>query len=331
MRLSEGRILVTGGAGLIGSALIWALNDLGIEDIVVCDRMSNDERYRNLVPLHFNDYVDADDLMLYLQGDSKIRTIFHLGACADTMEKDCRFLMKNNFEFTKTLAHCAENRGIRFIYASSAATYGDGAQGMDDEELRLQDLRPRNPYGYSKHLFDIYAQSQWMKLYGIKYFNIFGPNEYHKGAMISKVAHAYIQIRDTGEVKLFKSHHPSYADGQQRRDFLYIKDAVAMTIFLGNAAEKVGNHATTGIYNVGSGVSQTWIDLVAPIFEVLQKPQRIVFIDMPEHLRTQYQYYTCGNIKKIRSLGYEAPLTPLREAVIDYVANYLIPGKHLGE
>ncbi|MDR3317517.1 MAG: ADP-glyceromanno-heptose 6-epimerase [Puniceicoccales bacterium] len=333
MRIGEGSILVTGGAGLIGSALIWALNNLGVEDIVLCERLSTDDRYKNLIPLHFHDYVDGDDLMAYLGSDSarNIRTIFHLGACADTMETDGRFLMKNNFEFTKNLAHYAEQHKIRFVYASSAATYGDGSQGMEDNEALLYTLRPLNMYGYSKHLFDIYAQTKGMKLYGMKYFNVFGPNEYHKAHMISMVVRAYEQIQSTGQVKLFKSYRPEYADGYQKRDFLYVKDAVDMTIFLGNVTESIDGRSTAGIYNIGSGEANTWLDLLAPIFEVLQKPQHIQYIEMPENLRARYQYYTCGNIRKLHAIGYKKPIMPLQEAVKDYVANYLIPSKRLGE
>lgn len=332
MRLSEGKILVTGGAGLIGSAVVWALNRLNLESIIICDRLSNDDRYKNLIPLRFRDYVDADDLFTYLNGLEGIglRTIFHLGACADTMENDGRFLMKNNFEFTKNLAQYAVKRNIRFVYASSAATYGDGENGMDDDGGPLERLRPLNMYAYSKQLSDIYAHSHGMALYGMKYFNVFGPNEDHKGPMISMVARAYRQILETGKVQLFKSYHPRYADGYQERDFLYVKDAADMTVFLGNIPEKVEGRGTTGIYNLGSGVASTWIDLVKPIFEILDKPRRIEFVEMPENLRARYQYSTCGSIKKLRAIGYEWPLTPLREAVIDYVANYLIPGKRLG-
>jgi ADP-L-glycero-D-manno-heptose 6-epimerase len=332
MRLSEGKILVTGGAGLIGSAVIWALNRLGLGDIVVCDRLSNDDRYKNLIPLVFGDYVDRDDLFSYLKSSEGlgIGTIFHLGACADTLESDGYFLMKNNFEFTKNLAQYAVERSIRLVYASSAATYGDGQRGMGDDEIHLERLRPLNMYAYSKQLFDIYARSRGMELYGMKYFNVFGPNENHKGHMISMVARAYQQVRTTGKVQLFKSYHPQYADGYQERDFLYVKDAAEMTIFLGNVPDKVNGQETAGIYNLASGIAGTWIDLVTPIFEILDRPHCIEFIEMPENLRERYQYHTRGSIQKLRATGYENPLTPLRESVTDYVKNYLIPGKRLG-
>jgi ADP-L-glycero-D-manno-heptose 6-epimerase len=244
------------------------------------------------------------------------------------METDGRFLMKNNFEFTKNLAQYAISHGIRLVYASSAATYGDG--GMDDDGIPLEKLRPLNMYAYSKQLFDIYAHSRGMALYGMKYFNVFGPNEDHKGPMISMVARAYRQILEMGKVQLFKSYHPRYADAYQERDFLYVKDTADMTIFFGNDPERVEGHGTAGIDNLGSGIASTWIDLAKSIFEILGRPHRIEFIEMPENLRARYQYSTCGSMKKGRTIGYERPLTPLREAVTDYVANYLMLGKPLG-
>jgi ADP-L-glycero-D-manno-heptose 6-epimerase len=333
VRLGEGKILVTGGAGLIGSAVIWALNRSGLGDIIVCDRLSHDDRYKNLIPLVFCDYVDRDDLFSYLKSSEgmEIGTIFHLGACADTMESDGYFLMKNNFEYTKVLAHYAIGRGIRFVYASSAATYGDGRRGMEDDGTHLEMLRPLNAYAYSKQLFDIYARSRAMKIYGMKYFNVFGPNENHKGHMISMVARAYEQIRAMGKVQLFKSYHPRYADGYQERDFLYVKDAAEMTIFFGDVPERVNGQETAGIYNLASGVASTWMDLVQPIFEILDRPPSIEFIEMPEILRERYQYHTCGSIQKLRAIGYGRPLAPLREAVTDYVRNYLMEGKRLGD
>jgi ADP-L-glycero-D-manno-heptose 6-epimerase len=331
--IAEGKILVTGGAGLIGSTVVWALNHLNLKNIVLCDRLSSDGRHRNLIPLHFYDYVDADDLFKYLDSceGSDIGTIFHLGACADTTETDGRFLMKNNFEFTKNLAQYAVGHGVRFVYASSAATYGDGCRGMDDDETHLEKLRPLNMYAYSKHLFDLYARSRGLKLYAMKYFNVFGPNENHKAHMRSMVARAYEQICETGRVQLFKSYHPDYGDGYQRRDFLYAKDAAHMTIFLGNVPEKINGRETAGIYNLASGVASTWLDLVNPIFKILNKPPNIEFIEMPKHLRVQYQYCTRGNIQKLRAIGYEKPIMPLEEVLRDYVSNDLVPGKCLGE
>jgi ADP-L-glycero-D-manno-heptose 6-epimerase len=225
MRVGERRILVTGGAGMIGSAVVWVLNRLNLKDIAVCDRPSDDDRYKNLIPLRFCDCVDADDLFPHLAEPENraIQTIVHLGACADTTDTDGRFLMKNNFEFTKKLAQLAAGRKIRFVYISSVATSGDGAQGMEDGESDLKKVRPLNIYAYPNHLFDIYGRSRGMKSYAAKYFNFFRPNENHKAHVVSMMARAYRQIRETGTVQLFTSYHPQYAEGCQRRDFLYVK------------------------------------------------------------------------------------------------------------
>ena len=319
--LSKGRILVTGGAGFIGSALIWALNQRGIENILVCDVLGRDEKWKNLVPLCYADYVEAGDLFNRLT--SEIRTIFHLGACSSTTETDASYLIRNNFEFTKTLAHFALENGRRFVYASSAATYGALADRVS-ESLPLEQLRPLNMYGYSKHMFDCYARRAGLldRITGLKYFNVFGPNEYHKGDMRSVVHKAFQQISATGKVSLFKSYRPEYPDGGQQRDFLYVKDAVAATLFL---AEHVDGG---GLFNIGSGQPNTWISLVTPIFS---GNPNIEFIEMPETLRPKYQYFTCADISKLRATGYTRLFTPLAEAVSDYVRNYLVPGRHLGD
>lgn len=328
----HGRILVTGGAGFIGSALIWALNQKGFDNILVTDFLGDDDKFKNLVPLRFSDYMENDRLMAMLaSGDtslSDISCIFHLGANSATTEKDCRHLVHNNYEVTKELAAWALGNKARFVYASSAATYGNGDQGMDDTlESNIVHLRPLNMYGYSKHLFDLYALRQGFEkdIVGLKYFNVFGPNEHHKGDMRSVVHKAYEQIRDTGKVKLFKSYHPDFKDGEQMRDFLYVKDAVEMTIHLA-CSEKAG-----GLYNLGSGEAHTWLDLVHPIFKALEMEAQIEFIDMPESLRSKYQYYTKADVAKLRSTGFDAPITPLADAVTDYVSNYLVKDIYLGD
>jgi len=320
INLSKGRILVTGGAGFIGSALVWALNQRGVENILICDVLGRDEKWKNLVPLRFADYIEAADLVGRL--DKEIRAIFHLGACSSTTETDASYLIHNNFEYTKMLAHFALANDCRFVYASSAATYGSLADRIS-ESLPLEQLRPLNMYGYSKHLFDCYAQRAGIldRITGLKYFNVFGPNEYHKGDMRSVVHKAFGEIRATGKVSLFKSYRPEYPDGGQQRDFLYVKDAVAATLFL---AERIDGG---GLFNIGSGQPNTWISLVTPIFSGEPK---IEFIDMPEGLRPKYQYFTCADVSKLRAAGFTQPLTPLAAAVSDYVKNYLIPGKHLG-
>ena len=329
--LKHQRILVTGGAGFIGSALIWALNQRGQENILVTDVLHTDEKWKNLVALKYADYMDAGDLLARVtdKPDSlgKFDVIYHLGANSATTERDAGHLMKNNFEYTKTLAHWAIATAARFVYASSAATYGDGEQGMDDKAEDISKLRPLNMYGYSKHLFDLYAQraSIARRIVGLKYFNVYGPNENHKGDMRSVVNKAFDQIRTTGKAQIFKSHRPDYKDGEQERDFLYVKDAVNMTIFL--ATQPLAG----GLYNLGSGEARTWLQLVKAIFNALGLPPQIDFIDMPEQLREKYQYHTCADISKMRSLGYKDTITPLDDAVADYVKNHLGPGKLLGD
>ena len=323
--------LVTGGAGFIGSALIHALNESGNTNIVVADILGMDEKFKNLIPLRYADYIEADDLIEVAEEEpdyfDQFETIFHLGACSATTERDASYLIRNNYEYTKTLASIAIDKGIRFVYASSAATYGDGSQGMDDTLEDLHALNPLNMYGYSKHMFDCYAQRMdWDdKIVGLKYYNVFGPNEAHKGDMRSLVAKSYEQIQATGEIGLFKSYHPDYTDGNQMRDFLYVKDAVAMTIHLANTP------SANGLFNLGSGQANTWNTLAIAIFDALKLKPNIQYIDMPEQLKDKYQYYTCANTDKLRSSGYTADGYNLQDAVIDYVQNYLVTGKHLGQ
>jgi len=331
MKPLEGRILVTGGAGFIGSALVWALNRRGVTDIVIADFLGSDEKWRNLVPLRFAEYVEADVLRRQVaatpQAFGKFSTVFHLGACSATTEKNAAYLADNNTRFTAELAAWALHEGARFIYASSAATYGDGSAGMSDTDERIDRLRPINMYGYSKQLFDLQAQRQgWLEhIVGLKYFNVFGPNEDHKGEMRSLVNKAYGQIQATGQVKLFKSDRPDFRDGEQKRDFLYVKDAVEMTLHF---AERGANAA--GLFNLGSGEANTWLALTHAIFAALGRAPAIEFIEMPAILRGKYQYYTCADVGKLRATGYTRPMTPLADAVKDYVQNYLAGDKRLG-
>ncbi len=324
------RYLVTGGAGFIGSALVWALNQRGQEDIVVTDRLGTDEKWKNLVALKYADYLDADDLLQRIESRpdtlGKFDVILHLGANSATTERDAHHLMKNNFEYTKVLAHWALGMGSRFVYASSAATYGDGANGMDDKMEDIDMLRPLNMYGYSKHLFDQYARRAGIaqRIVGLKYFNVYGPNENHKGDMRSVVNKAFDQIRATGRVQLFRSHRPDFQDGEQMRDFLYVKDAVEMTLFL--AASPLSG----GLYNLGSGQAHSWKQLVNAIFAALDMTPAIEFVDMPETLRAKYQYYTCADVSKLRGSGFNGTISSLEVAVRDYVQGYLVPGKLLG-
>lgn len=330
MELGDGRILVTGGAGFIGSALIWELNQRGHRNILVADMLREDNKWKHLVPLQFADYIEGDDLLMKLdvapQQFEDIRCIFHLGACSSTTETDAAFLVRNNFEYTKALAQFALEREARFVYASSAATYGSLEERVA-ESIPLEHLRPMNMYGYSKHLFDCWAERNDILplITGVKYFNIFGPNEDHKGDMRSLVCKAYGQILESARVSLFKSYRPEFRDGEQRRDFLYVKDAVDATIYLAEHVEG------GGLFNVGSGEANTWLALVSAIFTSLGQPVKVHFVDMPEALQDKYQYFTCAAIDKLRAAGYTKPITPLADAVRDYVVNYLIPGRYLGD
>jgi ADP-L-glycero-D-manno-heptose 6-epimerase len=248
-----------------------------------------------------------------------------LGACSSTTETDASYLIKNNYEYSKLLARWAAAAGIHFIYASSAATYGDGEAGFGDDEEKIESLRPLNMYGYSKQLFDLWARRTGLlkKIVGLKYFNVFGPNEYHKADMRSFVLKAFEQINATGKVRLFKSYKREYADGEQVRDFLYIKDAVDMTLFF------LDNPKLTGLYNIGAGRARSWNDLVKAVFAAMGKKPDIEYIEMPESIRNQYQYFTQADITKFRKAGYKKQITPLEDAIKDYVQNYLQQGGYL--
>jgi ADP-L-glycero-D-manno-heptose 6-epimerase len=329
--VENSRVLVTGGAGFIGSALVWALNQRGCERVVISDRLGATEKWRNLVPLRFEDYVEADDLLQALERGAlgRFDIVLHLGACSSTTETDAAYLVRNNFEYTRELATWATSTGVRFIYASSAATYGAGEAGMsdgDDDSRSLSRLRPLNMYGYSKHLFDAWAARKNMlgSIAGLKYFNIYGPNEAHKGSMRSLVAKAVPQILETGRMQLFRSHHPDFEDGKQLRDFLYVKDAVAMTLHIATSD-------ATGLFNIGSGAAATWLEVAHAIFAALDREPEIEFVDMPTHLREKYQYFTQAEIGRLGQTGYSRPITPLRVAIDDYVRQYLLPDRRLGD
>ncbi len=328
--IGKGRVLVTGGAGFIGSALVWALNQRGVEDVVIADFLDETEKWRNLAPLRYADYLEADDLLALVEQDScrlrGITTLLHMGACSSTTERDSAYLVRNNFEYTKTLAKWALSRDIRFVYASSAATYGDGVRGMSDE-ADLATLRPLNMYGYSKQMFDAWAEREGMleSIVGVKFFNVFGPNEDHKGDMKSLVQKAYHQVRETGSIRLFRSYRSEYQDGEQKRDFVYVKDAVAMTLHLAE------NERARGLYNVGTGRASTWNELARAVFAAIEKPVKIEYIEMPEALRGKYQYFTQATVARLATAGWTKPATSLVDSVGDYVRDYLVPDARLGD
>lgn len=321
-------IIVTGGAGFIGSATVWRLNQLGNNKIIIVDELGNDEKWKNLVALKFEDFINKLDFIEQIQAEKilyKITAVIHLGANSSTTEKDADHLLNNNYKYTETLARFCLNHNIRFVYASSAATYGDGSKGFGDDENEIENLRPMNMYGYSKQLFDLWAKRHdaFRRIVGIKYFNVYGPNEYHKGDMRSVVHKAFEQIRDSGKVKLFKSRKPEYKDGEQMRDFVYIKDAVDMTLhFL--------NNNLGGLFNAGAGKARTWNDLVTSLFRAMDKPVNIEYVDLPEHLAEKYQYFTEANLLKIKQAGFNSEMTSLEEGVDDYVKNYLLKDLYLG-
>jgi ADP-L-glycero-D-manno-heptose 6-epimerase len=324
------RVLVTGGGGFIGSALVWELNRRGCADIVIADSAPEAERSRYLRHLLCADYIEPEQALSWLTTDKlgKFDFVFHLGACSSTTETNRDYLYHNNFEFSRDLAAWAIAHDVRFVYASSAATYGDGSAGMDDTNLgNLDRLKPLNLYGESKHLMDLHARREgWFeRVVALKYFNVFGPNEEHKGDMRSVVNKSFAQVMQTGVIRLFKSYRPEYADGEQQRDFLYVKDAVRTTVHLAE------NRQAAGIFNIGSGKARSWNQLAAAIFSALGREPRIEYIEMPETIRDKYQYFTEAKIERLRSTGYTQAITPLSEAVHDYVQNYLVPGRALGE
>ena len=327
----NGTIVVTGGAGLIGSATIWGINNQNLDNIWLVDLLeSNSLKERNLENLNYERNLDA---VLFRQLISEnnselknVKTIIHLGACSSTTETDEEYLNDNNFLYTKELCEWSLENNVRFVYASSAATYGDGTFGMDDRDEDIEKFQPLNLYGWSKQKFDILAQKNgWFdSIVGLKYFNVYGPNEEHKGDMRSVVSKAYREISETKKMSLFKSYHPDYLDGEQKRDFLYVKDAVQMTIWL------TQNCKSSGLFNLGNGTARTWLDLGNAIFRGLNIEPDINFIEMPQMLRDKYQYFTQATIEKLKSHGYNYELFSLEEAVSDYVRNYLVPDLRLG-
>lgn len=318
-------IIVTGGAGFIGSSVIRHLNDKGITNIVVVDELGHSEKWKNLVGKQFLEILEKDELFSWLESkESLISAFIHLGACSSTVETNASYLLENNTKFSIRLAEYALKHNHRFIYASSAATYGDGSFGFSDDEVILNQLRPLNMYGFSKQLFDLWAKNQGVlnRIVGLKYFNVFGPNEGHKGRMASAVFHLLDAVKKNGKVQLFKSEFPDqFAHGEQKRDFIYVKDAARMTCsFLENNAG--------GIYNIGMGEASTWNQLAEALFKALELPANIEYVDMPHDLMGKYQNYTCADMRKTKNVLKEnAKCAHLEDSVIDYVRNHLLNNK----
>ena len=315
-------IVVTGGAGFIGSAFVWKLNREGIDDIVIVDRLGTSEKWKNLVNLRFIEYIKKDDFLQMIYADQvpfKASAVIHMGACSSTTERDADYLWMNNYLYTCRLADWALRNQVRFIYASSAATYGDGTGGFADDDARIPGLRPINMYGYSKQVFDLWVLKQQAekKMAGIKFFNVFGPNEYHKGDMASVIFKSFNQIRETGRVRLFKSYRKEYGDGEQVRDFVYVKDCVDILWWLLEHVE------VNGIFNLGTGKARSWNDLVRAVFAAMGMKPEVEYIDMPPGLSGQYQYFTEAKMDKLRATGCPLAFRSLEDAVRDYVANYL--------
>jgi ADP-L-glycero-D-manno-heptose 6-epimerase len=316
-------ILVTGGAGFIGSVIVKELNNQGREDILIVDCLDETSKWQNLRSLKYENYLHAAELFNDERGDllDQVTEIFHLGACSTTTEKDMDFLFRNNIHFSQLLCELAVKKEIPFYYASSAATYGQGDQGYSDSHDCVDSLRPLNPYGYSKQFFD-----QWMLSrtelpplwYGFKFFNVFGPNEYHKGGQKSVVHTAFCQIEEVGSVKLFKSYRDDYKDGEQLRDFVYVLDCVEAIMKL----RKV--KAESGLYNLGTGKARSFLDLAKAVFNAMDRPEEIKFIDMPNGLDEQYQYFTQAETDKLKNALPDFHFKDLEESVAHYIQEFLL-------
>jgi ADP-L-glycero-D-manno-heptose 6-epimerase len=316
-------IVITGGAGFIGSVLAWRLNNAGMKDILLVDNLGRSEKWHNLLPLSFYDYLDKQDFIQKLESGvfkNDIDVLFHLGACSSTMEADAHYLMENNYRYSVRIGTWwSHHPSTRLLYASSAATYGNGESGYADNEDEMEKLLPLNMYGYSKHLFDLYAKRQgWLsRIVGLKFFNVFGPNENHKGDMRSVINKAFPRMCSEGKMSLFESYRQGYNHGEQLRDFIYVKDAVEMVLFF------MEHRDLGGIYNIGTGKARSWNDIANAMFAALNRKPDIEYIPMPESIREKYQYFTQADLAKLRSVGCTYTCRSLEDSITEYVREYL--------
>jgi ADP-L-glycero-D-manno-heptose 6-epimerase len=320
-------IIVTGAAGFIGSCLLAGLGKAGYTDLVAVDDFSRKDKLQNLEGKPLRDKVHRDNFIEWLnKNHHHVQFVFHLGARTDTTEFDRSIFQKLNVDYSKSVWECCAEFGLPLVYASSAATYGLGEQGFEDNHSVIKNLIPLNPYGESKNTFDIWAIGQAKQPYswaGLKFFNVYGPNEYHKGRMASVVLHAFGQIRSTGAIRLFRSHHPNFKNGEQLRDFIYVKDVIDVCLFL------MENRGKNGIYNLGTGKARTFLDLARATFVAMELSEDIQFMDTPADIRDKYQYFTEANMTKLRAIGYQRPFHSLEEGVSDYITNYLNSGTYI--
>ena len=319
-------VILTGGAGFIGSCFLRKLNDEGIEDVLVVDYLDDTDKWKNLEGKKFRDYIQKDDLVSLIVEHKlpKPGYIVHMGACSSTTLTDADIYLRDNYEYSKMLAEWALGQGVPFLYASSAATYGDGSFGYSDSDENTERLRPLNMYGYSKQLFDLWVLNNGLgnDVTGLKFFNVFGPNEYHKGDMMSVICKTFPKVRKEGKIKLFQSYRDDYADGEQKRDFIYVKDTTEVMWHL------FCNPKKTGIFNLGTGKAHSWNEVAGAMFKALGKETNIEYIEMPESLRPRYQYFTQADMSKLKNTGYDHEFMKLEDSVADYIS-YLKEGKYL--
>jgi len=319
-------IVVTGAAGFIGSCLVGKLNTEGFNDVVIVDDFSNAEKNKNLEGKTYTAKIHRNELEQWIDAnENQIQFIFHIGARTDTTEFDIDVFNRLNLNYTKMIWNKCVQYGLPVVYASSAATYGMGELGYADDESKIPDLKPLNPYGKSKNDFDIWALQQKHQPYfwaGLKFFNVYGPNEFHKSRMASVIFHGFNQIKNIGKIRLFRSHNPDYKDGEQMRDFVYVKDVVEVACFL------MHHRKNSGIYNLGSGTARTFVDLAKATFKAMNISENIEFIDTPADIRDKYQYFTEAKMARLKNIGYTQPFHTLEEGVSNYVKEYLLPEKY---